>query len=306
VEANRARSNVAQALFELRSECGLPFTANIKQCLRVLLQRLANCPDVRSCQLSSANVFPVMKIDGSNNGSNLPAPLHRTVVSFEKSILECHFLCEKSGPILRDLEEKVSPLVAFHDQLDQLVDSQGLKGKQRVRAYDVYGWNMNLITNETELLRQCHADCAAILEQIRGTSVNLLGFNRHCSGRGERVSLQLTLQPLGAEDMELPLPTGTCSPPIATPNGSLSQYQQPTNAQLSRSASNSQPLQKDVETRLKSILKKCGSSVDVTIESGGYAHDVHDADSPPVATNVVALISTSSSPPSASTPSPLH
>ena len=42
----------------------------------------------------------------------------------------------------------------------------GLKGKQRVRAYDVYGWNMNLITNETELLRQCHADCAAILEQV--------------------------------------------------------------------------------------------------------------------------------------------
>lgn len=56
VEASRARSNVAQALFELRSECGLPITANIKQCLRVLLQRLANCPEVISCQLSSENV----------------------------------------------------------------------------------------------------------------------------------------------------------------------------------------------------------------------------------------------------------
>ena len=56
VEASRARSNVAQALFELRSECGLPLTANIKQCLRVLLQRLANCPDVVNCQLSSENV----------------------------------------------------------------------------------------------------------------------------------------------------------------------------------------------------------------------------------------------------------
>lgn len=56
VEASRARNNVAQALFELRSECGLPITANVKQCLRVLLQRLANCPEVVSCQLSSDNV----------------------------------------------------------------------------------------------------------------------------------------------------------------------------------------------------------------------------------------------------------
>lgn len=70
--------------------------------------------------------FPVLKIDGSNNGSNLPLPLHRTVVSFEKSILECHFLCEKSGPILRDLEEKTSALTVFHDQLDQLIEAQGL------------------------------------------------------------------------------------------------------------------------------------------------------------------------------------
>ena len=35
-----------------------------------------------------------------------------------------------------------------------------------MRAYDVFGWNMNLITNQIDLLRQCHADCAAILEQV--------------------------------------------------------------------------------------------------------------------------------------------
>ena len=114
--------------------------------------------------------FPVFKIDGGNSGSNLPAPLHRTVVSFEKSILECHFLCEKSDVILNNLEEKLSPLAAFHDQLDQLVDAAGLKGKQCVRAYDVYGWNMSLITSQTELLRQCRHDCAAILEQVEPCS----------------------------------------------------------------------------------------------------------------------------------------
>ena len=62
MEASKARSNVAQALFELRSECGLPLTANIKQCLRVMLQRLANCPDVVKCQLSSDNVVSLILI----------------------------------------------------------------------------------------------------------------------------------------------------------------------------------------------------------------------------------------------------
>lgn len=56
VEASRARGGIAQSLFELRSECGLALTANIKQCLRVLLQRLANCSEVVKCQINSENV----------------------------------------------------------------------------------------------------------------------------------------------------------------------------------------------------------------------------------------------------------
>jgi hypothetical protein len=67
VESSRARSNVAQALFELRSECGLPITSNVKQCLRVLLQRLANCPEVVSCQLSSENVVRFLSYYPVNN-----------------------------------------------------------------------------------------------------------------------------------------------------------------------------------------------------------------------------------------------
>ena len=67
VESSRARNNVAQALFELRSECGLPITTNVKQCLRVLLQRLANCPEVVSCQLSSENVVSCVLSSNNNN-----------------------------------------------------------------------------------------------------------------------------------------------------------------------------------------------------------------------------------------------
>ena len=54
-EAARLRQGAALALLELRAECGLPVTANIKQCLRVLLQRLANCGDVSKCHLTAEN-----------------------------------------------------------------------------------------------------------------------------------------------------------------------------------------------------------------------------------------------------------
>ena len=143
--------------------------------------------------------------------------------------------------------------------------------------------------------------------KIRSANVNLSGFNRHNTGRGERVSLQLSLQPLGAEDMELPLPTGTSSSPVPATNGSLSQFQPSTNPQLLRSTSANQPLQNDVEPRLKSILKKSSSSVDVTLESGGYVHDARDADIPPAASAVAPLVSPPSTPPPFSpTPPPVH
>lgn len=120
--------------------------------------------------------FPVLKIEtnsgggsglGSGNGlGNLPAPLYRTVVAFEKSILECHFLRDKSPAILRELEEVLQALAKFHDQLDGLIEQTGLKGKQSARVYDVYGWNLSLITNHVELLRQCQRDCGFILDQV--------------------------------------------------------------------------------------------------------------------------------------------
>ena len=111
-----------------------------------------------------------MRIEtGSGGGSgsvNLPAPLQRTVVSFEKSILECHFLREKGPVILRDLEQVLESLSRFHDQLDALVDLAGLKGKQSARVYDVHGWNLSLITNHVELLKQCQRDCQIIIDQV--------------------------------------------------------------------------------------------------------------------------------------------
>jgi hypothetical protein len=136
--------------------------------------------------------FPVLKIEtndgsggcGSNGGSNggsslsgLPAPMQRTIVAFEKSILECHFLRDKSPAILRELEEILQALSRFHDQLDTMVDQAGLKGKQSCRVYDVHGWNLSLIINHVELLENCQRDCGLILDQV--STFLLLSSNAH-------------------------------------------------------------------------------------------------------------------------------
>lgn len=124
--------------------------------------------------------YPVLRIEtssgggsGSSGSGNLPIPLQRTVVAFEKSILECHFLREKSPVILRELVEVLQSLARFHDQLDALVDLAGLKGKQSARVYDVHGWNISLITSHVELLKQCQRDCEMIIDQVFFVVVNL-------------------------------------------------------------------------------------------------------------------------------------
>jgi hypothetical protein len=46
--AVKIQQNADAAMEDLRTECGLDDTANMKQCLRVLLQRLSACPQVNS------------------------------------------------------------------------------------------------------------------------------------------------------------------------------------------------------------------------------------------------------------------
>lgn len=146
-----------------------------------LQAKLGNCGNIAYviCIFISRKQFlgkqiPMLHIDmvnagstGSGSSSTLPAPLHRTIVAFEKSILECHYLCERCPAILRALEEVVRSLSTFYERLDDLIDSAGLKGKQSARVYDVYGWNMGLITNHVELLQQCRRDCQHTLDVVR-------------------------------------------------------------------------------------------------------------------------------------------
>ena len=110
--------------------------------------------------------FPILKIE-VNNGCSMPAALHRTVVAFEKAILECHFQREKSAAISGELEERAAALRRFYVQLEELVVQACFKGKQTSRVYEVYGWNVGLLTNQHQLLIKCHLDCDRMLNQVR-------------------------------------------------------------------------------------------------------------------------------------------
>ncbi|EFX86832.1 hypothetical protein DAPPUDRAFT_207590, partial [Daphnia pulex] len=281
VESSRARNNVAQALFELRSECGLPITSNVKQCLRVLLQRLANCPEVVSCQLSSENV---VRFCGGNGLGNLPTPLYRTLVAFEKSILECHFLRDKSPAILRELEEVLQALSQFPDHLDTLIEQAGLKGKQSARVYDVHGWNLSLITTHVELLRQCQRDCGFILDQIRSANISLDGLIRHNSERCSQ-HLQVVLSSssgfgTGDESGGGPL-SSTSSPARSNGNAAHLQLSRCTTSPMQ---ANSEDVQKLSEPKLKGILKKSSSAQDITAPTDGYVITCNHAGSAAAAT----------------------
>ena len=49
------RADVTDAMASLQSECGLGDTANIKQCVRVIIQRLASAHDVTGLVLREEN-----------------------------------------------------------------------------------------------------------------------------------------------------------------------------------------------------------------------------------------------------------
>ncbi|KAF4530270.1 hypothetical protein B566_EDAN007311 [Ephemera danica] len=93
----KARQDVEAAMDELRAECGLNEAANMKQCLRVLLQRISASPQVSSIIIIEENErLPTLKVDATT----LPAHLHKGISTFDKAIIEIQFMVENGDRLV--------------------------------------------------------------------------------------------------------------------------------------------------------------------------------------------------------------
>ncbi|XP_037070836.1 inactive phospholipase C-like protein 1, partial [Pollicipes pollicipes] len=164
-QAMKWRSDVADAMSRLQSECGLGDTANIKQCVRVIIQRLANAADVTALALKEEDGLPMLVV----SGAGLSAHLSRSLSTLEAALCEFRSMASSCDGLVRQLNAQFAVVTEMYEGLGDRCLAAGLKGKKRDRAHENFAWNARVIQGQMDLLEACRRDCRQRLQQMQSS-----------------------------------------------------------------------------------------------------------------------------------------
>ncbi|CAM1332324.1 Uncharacterised protein g10843 [Pycnogonum litorale] len=164
-ESHKTRIEVDRAITELRTECGLPETANIKQCLRVIVTRLCSSHDVTDVKLVEENGFPSLKAQGTLN-----AYLCKVIFLFERVIIEYRYVLGISEKLLESLSKTNSGILSFYENFNYLCLEAGLKGKKYNKALENFTWNVTILRGQLDLTKIYKKDCNDSLTQVKNSA----------------------------------------------------------------------------------------------------------------------------------------
>ncbi|PNF41601.1 hypothetical protein B7P43_G11116 [Cryptotermes secundus] len=168
--ALKVRQDADAAMEDLRAECGLGDTANMKQCLRVLLQRLSASPQVNSMAIRNEHGLPMLKVDAPN----MPPHLHRAIVTFERAIIELKYMVDNGDHLAETINSHFSTLLEMHEELPSMA---GVKGKKYNRILDNFTWNVRILRGQVDLLQSCRKECQQGLAQVQSTAPTVDNYN---------------------------------------------------------------------------------------------------------------------------------
>nr|CAD7404918.1 unnamed protein product [Timema cristinae] len=165
-EAQKVRLDTETAMDELKAECGLGEMANMKQCLRLLLQRLWACPQIMGISLIDQNGLPMLKVETSQ----MPLHLHRAIVTFEKTLIELQYMIDNVDRLNNTLNSKLILLMEFYEDLPSLGPQSGYKGKKYNRMLENYTWNVRILRGQLDLLAASKKECSNSIAQVHSSS----------------------------------------------------------------------------------------------------------------------------------------
>ncbi|XP_068201247.1 inactive phospholipase C-like protein 1 isoform X1 [Palaemon carinicauda] len=190
VEAEFEQNKVELAWSDLQDECGLGHIANMKQCLKVAISRYMTHPDVSGLSIYEEKGVPFLR---SSQPGTLPSHLHRLETAVDKVLLEIHHFLEHGDKLHSTLESKLQPAFAMYDNLENLLSSNGIKGKKANRAMENYAWNVRIIRGQLDRLEALKKKCKTAMEQVESTKATLDSFSAKEKSPSVRERPRLTL-----------------------------------------------------------------------------------------------------------------
>ncbi|RWS09905.1 Inactive phospholipase C-like protein 2, partial [Dinothrombium tinctorium] len=169
-ESTQIRKDIERTMVDLCDECSLHESANVAQCLRVFVLRLASCFSVTSFEIvkPEPQSFPTIKICGELTGK-----LSKSFAVLEKALAEFYFASRNANTTLEMLDESHDALVKFGDELTNLCSLSGIKGRKADKITENFMWNLSVLKTEMDMLRSTKEDCECALLQVERLSVAL-------------------------------------------------------------------------------------------------------------------------------------
>ncbi|UXI18032.1 hypothetical protein NH340_JMT03975 [Sarcoptes scabiei] len=113
------RNSIEKYLIELCDECCLPESANIAQCLRIIVLRMTTCSSVTSLKIvKTESGYPSLKVDGE-----LTAKLTRTMDLLDRILLELFLAIDQSKNHISFLAEMFKSISNFDYRYEMITNS---------------------------------------------------------------------------------------------------------------------------------------------------------------------------------------
>ncbi|XP_078331805.1 inactive phospholipase C-like protein 2 [Crassostrea virginica] len=155
------RDNVQITLAEFKETCGLSPIANIKQCFRLMGTRLSNSTEQANLTLIMRGEYPSLEAQG-----NLPDILKKALCSFDELVAEIKNLLENADTVYEKLLHCKRAGMEWHEDLENICQQAGLKGKKLSKAMENFSWNIRVLKGQADLVNQAKKESQEYLRQI--------------------------------------------------------------------------------------------------------------------------------------------
>ncbi|XP_028446190.1 inactive phospholipase C-like protein 1 [Perca flavescens] len=160
-EATDLREGAQSTTASFKEQCGLPTVAKLKQCIQSLATRLQSPEGTMGASMVLKEGYPCLE-----PLVNLSEPTRKLLSAYDTMIAAQKQLIENADGVQERIGHVQREGMDFHEELSQLGEKEGLKGRKLSKAVESFTWNITVLKGQSDLLRGAKMDSLDALRQL--------------------------------------------------------------------------------------------------------------------------------------------
>ncbi|XP_066915191.1 inactive phospholipase C-like protein 2 [Clytia hemisphaerica] len=164
-EATTLRENYQNSLNNFKDCCGLTPRNNIKQCMRILLNRIQTAIEATptlKCSIDISKEFPSVYSEGE-----IPPIVNKALNAFEQLVSESQTISNLTGDVYERLTHARRSAFEWHGDLRKKCQQENFKDRRTNKVIENFSWNIKILCGQADLLKTTKQRCDESLKQIK-------------------------------------------------------------------------------------------------------------------------------------------